>query len=70
MRKRMPCEGSEPAFPVEVGLQQRVRALCVVLDGEYICQDFAFRAEDDAVVLVLGNVNSHANHDDTPSMFI
>ena len=101
------------------GLQQRVKALCVVLDGEYTCQDFAFRTKeplnksssagrrifcptravlkagntysipplselsseakssaasscrfnqsfpkDDAVVLVLGNVNSHTNHDE------
>ena len=52
------------------GLQQRVKALCVVLDGEHICQNFAFRAEDEAVVLVLGNVNSHTNHDDTSDMFI
>ena len=45
-------------------LQQHVKALCIVLDGEYICQNFAFRAEDEAVVLVLGNVNSHTNHDE------
>ena len=24
------------------GLQQRVKALCIVLDGKYICKDFAF----------------------------
>ena len=24
------------------GLQQRVKALCVVWDGKYICKDFAF----------------------------
>ena len=46
------------------GLQQCVKALRIVLDGEYICQDFTFRAEDEAVVLVLGNVNTHANHDE------
>jgi hypothetical protein len=34
-------------------LQKCVKALCVVRDGEYICQNFAFRAEDKAVVLVL-----------------
>ena len=28
------------------GLQQRVKALCVVLDGEYTCQDFAFRTKE------------------------
>ena len=31
---------------------------------EVICQSFTFRAEDEAVVLVLGNVNTHANHDE------
>ena len=46
------------------GLQEPVKVLCIVLDGEYICQDFTFRAEDEAVVLVLGNVNSHTNHDE------
>ena len=25
------------------GLQQCVKALCIVLDGEYICQSFTFR---------------------------
>ena len=39
------------------GLQQRVKALRIVLDGEYICQDFAFRAENEAIVLVLSNIN-------------
>ena len=46
------------------GLQEPVKALGIVLDGEYICQSFTFRAEDEAVVLVLGNVNTHANHDE------
>lgn len=35
-------------------LQQGVKALRVVWDGEYVCQDFAFRAEDKAVVLAVG----------------
>ena len=51
------------------GLQKGVKSLCIVWDGEYICQDFAFRAEDEAVVLVLSNVNTHTNHENTPSMF-
>ena len=46
------------------GLQEPVKALRIVLDGEYICQSFAFRAEDKAVVLVLSNINSHTNHDE------
>ena len=52
------------------GLQQGIKSLCVVGDGEDICQDFTFRAEDKAVVLVLGNINTHTNHDDTSEMFI
>ena len=51
-------------------LQERVEALCVVRDGEYICQDFTFRADDEAVVLVLGHVNSYANHENTSDVFI
>ena len=51
------------------GLQKRAKDFCIVWDGEYICQDFAFRAEDEAVVLVLSNVNTHTNHENTPSMF-
>ena len=39
------------------GLQQCVKALRIVLDGEYTCQDFAFRAENEAIVLVLSNIN-------------
>ena len=46
------------------GLQKCFKAFRVVGNGEYICQDFTFRAEDEAVVLVLGNVNSHTNHDE------
>jgi len=36
------------------GLQQGTDPFCIVWDGEYICQDFAFRAEDEAIMLVLG----------------
>lgn len=54
------------------GLQKYVKSFCVVGDGEYICQDSALRAEDEAVVLVFGNVNTHTNHNktDTSGMFI
>ena len=51
-------------------LQQCVKALCIVLNGEYIRQDFALLAEDEAVVLVLGDINTHANHNGTSGMFI
>ena len=46
------------------GLQKCVESFCIVWDGEYICQDFTFRAEDEAIVLVLSNVNAHTNHDE------
>ena len=52
------------------GLQKGVKALCIVGNGEYICQDFAFRVEDEAVMLVLGDIDTHTNHDDTSDMFI
>ena len=47
------------------GLQKHLKAFCVVWNGEYICQDFSFRTEDEAVVLVLGNVYTHTNHKNT-----
>ena len=52
------------------GLKQGAEALSIVWDGEYICQNLAFRTEDEAVVLVLGNVDTHTDHDDTSGMFI
>ena len=52
------------------GLEKRVKAFRIVGNGEYICQDFPFRTEDEAVMLILGNVNTHTNHDDTSDMFI
>ena len=47
-----------------------IKTICIVLDGEHICQDFALRADDEAVVLVLGHVNSYANHENTSDVFI
>ena len=35
-------------------LQKCVKTFRVVGDGEYVCQNFAFRAENKAVVLILG----------------
>ena len=49
-------------------LQKPVKALRVVWDGEYICQNFTFRVEDKAVMLVLGNIDSHTNHNEIPPM--
>ena len=54
----------------ENSLQKRIKAFCVVWDGEYICQDSALRTEDKAIMLVLCNVNTHTDHNDTPDMFI
>ena len=38
-------------------LQQDAKTFCVVRNGEDICQDFTFRAKDEAVMLVLSNIN-------------
>ena len=51
-------------------LQEGVKAFRIVLDGEHIRKDFAVRAEDEAVMLVLGHVNSHTDHNDTSKGFI
>ena len=48
-------------------VQQGVEALQVIGDGEHIRQDYALRAEDEAVVLVLGYINTNANHNNTSS---
>jgi hypothetical protein len=45
--------------------QQAVETLPVIGNGEHIREDYPFRADDEAVVLVLGNVYSHANHNKT-----
>ena len=45
--------------------QQAAEALPVVGDGEHIGEDYPFRADNEAVVLVLGDVDSHANHNKT-----
>ena len=52
------------AGAVTNGLQKCVKPFRVIGDGEDICQDFTFWAEDKAVVLVLGNVNSNTNHEE------
>ena len=51
-------------------LQKHIEARGVVPEGEHLRQDFALRADDEAVVFVLGNVNSYANHEDTSDVFI
>jgi hypothetical protein len=45
--------------------QQAVETLPVVGDGEHIREDYPFRADDEAVVLVLGDVDSYATHNKT-----
>ena len=52
--------GASPELP-----KQGVEALKVIGDGEHICQDHALGAEDEAVVLILGHINSNANHNKT-----
>lgn len=46
-------------------VQQGVEALQVIRDGEYIRQGDALGAENEAVVLILGHINSNANHSKT-----
>ena len=46
-------------------LQQNAEAFSVILDSKHVGQHLAFRAEDEAVVLVLRHINSNANHNDT-----
>jgi hypothetical protein len=43
-------------------LQQTVKALQAVWNGENVREDFPIRVDDEAVVLVLGNVNPNRNH--------
>ena len=46
------------------GLQEPVKAFRIIWDGEHIRKDFTFRTEDEAVMLVFGNINTNANHDE------
>ena len=46
-------------------LQQGLKAVPVILDREDVRQDLTFRAEDEAVMFVLGYVDSDTNHDGT-----
>ena len=46
-------------------LEESVEPLCIVWNGEHICQNFTFRTEDEAIMLVLSNIDSNTNHDDT-----
>ena len=43
-------------------LQQVRETIHVVGDGKDIRKNFALRADDEAVVLVLGDIDSNANH--------
>jgi hypothetical protein len=51
-------------------LQQCLEAVPVVGNREHIGQNFALRAEDEAVMLVLCHINSNANDDNTSRMKI
>ena len=46
-------------------VQQGVDALQVIGDGEHIRQGHTRGAEDEAVVLILGHINTNANHSKT-----
>ena len=52
------------------GLRKRVKARCVVGNGEHIRKHFAFRAENEAAMLIFRNIDTHTDHDDTSGMFI
>jgi hypothetical protein len=51
-------------------LQQATESLHVVGNGEYIRENFSFRIDDEAVVLVLGDINPDTNHSKTSSGII
>jgi hypothetical protein len=46
-------------------LQQVLETFPVIADGEYIVKNFAIRAEDKAIMLIFGHVNSDTDHNDT-----
>jgi hypothetical protein len=43
-------------------MQQASKSIQVVRNGENIRSDFTFRADDEAVVFILGNIDSNKNH--------
>lgn len=49
--------------------KQIFKAIHVVLYGKYIKQNFTIGIYDEAVVIVLGYVDSHINHSDTPNIY-
>ena len=46
-------------------LQQCHKAVAVIRNREHIRQHFTFRTENEEIVLVLGHVDTHTDHDDT-----
>ena len=48
-------------------VQQSVETFQVIGDREYVRQGHALRAENEAVVLVLGHIDTNANHSRTSS---
>ena len=48
-------------------LQQTGEAVHVIRNGEHVSQDYAFRVENEAVVLVFGYIDTNRNyHDKNP----
>ena len=54
--------GTGPDF-----VQQGVESLKIIGDSEHIRQDYALGAEDEAVMLIFGHINTYANHNKTSS---
>ena len=46
-------------------VQQGIESIQVIGDSEHICQDFSFRVEDEAVMLVLRDIDTNRNHSKT-----
>lgn len=46
-------------------LQQAIETSYIFWDGKDVRQDYPFRTDDEAVVLILGDIDSYANHSKT-----
>jgi hypothetical protein len=49
-------------------LQQAVETSHIIRDGKDVRKNYPFRADDEAVVLVLGDIDSNANHRNPPTI--
>ena len=45
-------------------LQQGIKSICIIGNGEYTRKGFPFRIQDNAIMLILGNINTHTNHNE------